>query len=122
MAMTIGTRIKDIREQQGLSQEYVAQKLDTTRKKYARIENGQLDLSYTLIKEISEVFGVPTEVITSALDEDQDLVASLRENNHSALAEEAFKKVVTIIETFYAHGKLYDEKLHFADQYIAKNK
>ena len=107
MAMTIGARIKEIREQQGLSQEYVAQKLGTTRQRYARIENGQLDLSYTLIKKISVVFGVSMEDITSALDEDQDLMALFRENNHSKVAEEAFKKVVTIIETFYAHEKLY---------------
>ena len=117
MAMTIGARIKDIREQQGLSQEYVAQKLDTTRQRYARVENGQLDLSYTLIKKISEVFGVPVEDITSALDENQDLVALFRENNHSALAEEAFKKVVTIIETFYAHEKLYLRQKEETDEF-----
>ena len=57
--------LKDLREEKGLTQQNVAEKLDIAQQYYSCIENGerQKDLSLSIIVKIAETFGVTIEWI-----------------------------------------------------------
>ena len=50
--------IKSLREQNNLSQEYVAEKLQVSRPSYALIENGKKELTLSQAKILADVFGI----------------------------------------------------------------
>lgn len=54
MSYAIGNKIKELRTEHRTSQEQMADVLGTTRQRYSRIENGQMDISYALIKRIAD--------------------------------------------------------------------
>ncbi len=60
--------IRVLRESKGFIQEQIAEKMDCTRQKYARIEKGLIDISYASITAISNILGITTEGITSAVN------------------------------------------------------
>ena len=45
MRYALGRRIKELRINRKISQEQMAEVLETTRQRYSRIENGQVDIS-----------------------------------------------------------------------------
>ena len=107
MSYAIGNRIRELRTVHHVGQEEMASMLGTTRQRYARMENGQVDISFVTIKVIAEHFGLPTREITSALDEHKELVTYFREKH---VSEEMLKSVASIediLKTFNAHQKLY---------------
>lgn len=54
-------RIKELRQQQGLSQEKFALKIDMDRTYYASVEAGRRNVSIKNIKKIADGFGVSLE-------------------------------------------------------------
>jgi len=72
MSYAIGSKIKELRTEHRISQEQMADVLGTTRQRYSRLENGQVDISYALIKEIADYFGVPTSDITNVEQENKE--------------------------------------------------
>lgn len=54
-------RIKELRQQQGLSQEKFALKIDMDRTYYASVEAGKRNVSIKNIKKIADGFGVSLE-------------------------------------------------------------
>lgn len=54
-------RIKELRQQQGLSQEKFALKIDMDRTYYASVEAGKRNVSLKNIKKIADGFGVSLE-------------------------------------------------------------
>lgn len=54
-------RIKDLRHQQGLSQEKFALKIDMDRTYYASVEAGKRNISIKNIKKIADGFGISLE-------------------------------------------------------------
>lgn len=54
-------RIKELRHQQGLSQENFALKIDMDRTYYASVEAGKRNVSIKNIKKIADGFGVSLE-------------------------------------------------------------
>lgn len=54
-------RIKELRHQQGLSQEKFALKIDMDRTYYASVEAGKRNVSIKNIKKIADGFGVSLE-------------------------------------------------------------
>ena len=69
MSYALGVRIKELRTMRKISQEQMAEALDTTRQRYSRLENGQIDISLVMIKNIAKVHGVAINEITSAEEE-----------------------------------------------------
>ena len=62
MVMTdFANRIKELRHQQGLSQEKFALKIDMDRTYYASVEAGKRNVSIKNIKKIADGFGVSLE-------------------------------------------------------------
>lgn len=107
MSYAIGNKIKEIRMIRKISQEQMAEHLDTTRQRYARLENGQVDISYVMIKKISEYLGVSTKEITNAENEERKLVAFFREKDTGEDIVNSVAKIEEILRVFHAHEKLY---------------
>ena len=107
MSYAIGSRIKELRTNHRISQEQMAELLNTSRQRYARLENGQVDISYVIIKKIADYLGVSTTEITSVEQEDKELVALFREKNTSEDVVDSVAKIQEILRVFQAHEKLY---------------
>lgn len=107
MSYAIGRKIKELRTNHRISQEQMAEVLDTTRQRYSRLENGQVDISFVLIKKIADYFGVSTTEITSVEREEKELVMFFREKNTSEDIVNSVAKIEEILKVFHAHEKLY---------------
>jgi transcriptional regulator with XRE-family HTH domain len=107
MSYALGVRIKELRTMRKINQEQMAEALDTTRQRYSRLESGQIDISFVMIKNIAMVLGVSTNDITSAEEEKKGLTALFREKNTSLEAAESVSKIEEILKVFHAHEKLY---------------
>ncbi|MFW5972338.1 MAG: helix-turn-helix transcriptional regulator [Bacillota bacterium] len=104
MNSILGARIRSLRESKGLTQEDIARKMDCSRQKYARIEKGVIDISYSNISIIAEILGVSTQDITSAVNNIKKEPVFFRGDTE----EEKFKKINEMINIFYVHRKLYN--------------
>ena len=107
MSYALGMRIKELRFGKRVSQEKMAEVLATTRQRYARVESGQTDISFVMIKKIADFLGVPTSDITRVEEEKKELVALFREKSNSPGAVASVAKVEEILRVFDAHEKLY---------------
>lgn len=117
MRYALGRRIKELRINRKISQEQMAEVLETTRQRYSRIENGQVDISYTMIKKIADYLGVQPSEITSAAEERKELVAFFREKSSSANVINCVAKIEEILKVFSAHKKLYD-RMRMRDGFV----
>ena len=107
MSYALGARIRQFRDMQKVSQETIADHLGTTRQRYARMENGQIEMSFETIKKIADFLGVRVQEITSAVEEHKGLTALFREKADKPEAMEAVSKIETILAVFHSHEKLY---------------
>lgn len=107
MNAVLGARIRNLREAKGLTQEQVAEQMHCTRQRYARIEKGLTDISYASINIIAQVLGVNVEEITSAVNPVSSGQPLFRANNQT-IQEDKFEFITNMIDTFYAHRKLYN--------------
>ncbi|MEA4846515.1 MAG: helix-turn-helix transcriptional regulator [Clostridiaceae bacterium] len=107
MNAALGARIKSLRESRGLTQEQIADKMNCTRQKYARLEKGLIDISYGSISTIAQVLGVKIEEITSVVNRIDKIEPMFRVNDDS-IREDKFEFISNMLDTFYAHRKLYN--------------
>ncbi|MFT8314606.1 MAG: helix-turn-helix transcriptional regulator [Clostridium sp.] len=107
MNAILGARIRTLREYKGLTQEQVAEKLNCTRQKYARIEKGLIDISYASITSIAGILKVNAEDITSAVNNVDQKEPMFRKNGE-CIDGDGFEFINEMINTFYAHRKLYN--------------
>ena len=106
MSYAIGRRINEIRTQKKINQEDIASVLGISRQRFARIENGQSEISYTMIQKVADYFAVPISSITSA-DGAIDLKLYFRDIENAGDIDASVAKIVDILKTFHAHEKLY---------------
>jgi transcriptional regulator with XRE-family HTH domain len=109
MNYAIGVRIKELRTKHQVSQEQMAEALCMTRQRYARLEKGQVDISYLLIKKIADYMGIPIREITSVEQENRELVTYFREKDSFSDVLDSVAKVQEILHCFHAHEKLYNK-------------
>ena len=109
MSYAIGSKIKELRTSRKISQEDMAELLDTTRQRYARLENGQVDISYVIIKKIANRLGVATSEITKVEQERKKLTTYFREKNTGEDILRSVAKIEEILRVFHAHEKLYHQ-------------
>jgi transcriptional regulator with XRE-family HTH domain len=107
MSYALGMRIKELRQSKKISQEQMADLLETSRQRYSRLEKGQVDISFVTIKKIADFLGVPTSAITSAEEERKELVTLFREKSTVENIVPLVSKVEEILKVFHAHEKLY---------------
>lgn len=107
MSYAMGSRIRELRTEHRITQEQMAELLGTSRQRYGRLENGQVDISYVIIKRIADYLGVPTTEITSVEQEEKELVALFRERGTSEDVVDSVAKIQEMLRVFRAHEKLY---------------
>jgi len=110
MSYAIGNKIKELRTSYNITQEEMAELLDTTRQRYSRLEKGQIDISYVIIKKIAKHLGVAIKDITRVEQEKKELVTFFREKNTSVDVVGSVSKIEQILRVFNAHEKLYHQK------------
>lgn len=103
MNKILGERIRSLREKSGLTQKQIAERLNCSRQKYARIEKGVIDISYSNISKIAGILGVDIEEITSAVNNDPQNCTMFRGNGEG----DGFEFINEMLDVFYAHRKLY---------------
>lgn len=67
------TRIKELRKLRGMKQADVANKLGVSQAQFARLEQGNCDISLTQIKKLADIFKVKTYEILPAEDQPEEL-------------------------------------------------
>jgi transcriptional regulator with XRE-family HTH domain len=78
--MTLGTKIRSLRQLKGLSREQVAEKLKLSLTSYANIERSETDLSFSRLTQIAELFEVtPSQLLD--LGEKMCIYANNSNNN-----------------------------------------
>lgn len=108
MNYEIGQQIKKLREERDITQDSMRALLEMSRQRYARIEKGQVDITYEMIVRIADHFGVSTKVITN-VSEEKPLTVRFRESHNDEEALKEVEKIEEILKVFYYHGKLYDQ-------------
>jgi putative transcriptional regulator len=68
-ALVMRTRIKELREKQGLTQEALARKVEVTRQTILFLEKGKYNPSLRLAYKIAQIFKRPIEDVFSFADE-----------------------------------------------------
>jgi putative transcriptional regulator len=66
------TRIRELREEHGLTQEALAREVDVTRQTILFMEKGKYNPSLRLAYRIARVFGRPIEEVFSFEDEEEN--------------------------------------------------
>ena len=107
MNAILGARIKSLREAKGFTQEQIAEKMNCSRQKYARLEKGLIDISFASISVISQILGTKLEEITSVVSTEKVDQPMFRGNSDFS-QEDKFLFINNMLDTFYAHRKLYN--------------
>ncbi len=107
MNAILGARIKSLREVKGFTQEQLAEKMNCSRQKYARLEKGLIDISFASISAISHILGIKAEEITSAVSNERVEEPMFRVNGGFG-QEDKFLFINNMLDIFYAHRKLYN--------------
>ncbi len=107
MNAILGSRIKSLREAKGFTQEQLAEKMNCSRQRYARLEKGLIDISFSSISTIAQILSSKIEEITSAVSNDKVGEPMYRGNCVNG-QEDKFLFINNMLDTFYAHRKLYN--------------
>lgn len=78
--ITIGTKIKKIRELKDYTQEYMAHSLGISPTAYGRIERDETEINFSKLDQVAKVLGVDARQI---LDFDEKYYFNIHENNSS---------------------------------------
>jgi len=75
--MSLGFKIKKLRELKGITQDEIADKLGITQSAYSKMEVGTVDIPFTKLEEISTVLEIPIENIIGF---NEHLIFNLKNN------------------------------------------
>lgn len=66
MIKEIGSKVRVLRYKKGWSQENLAQKTGVSISVLSQIENGEIDLQYSLLRKIASIFELPVSALLSS--------------------------------------------------------
>lgn len=104
MSELLGKRIKSLRTENNFKQEEVAEYLGISRQKYARIENGVNNVTFSILTKIAERYAITVADITRVFDEDP--VVAYRKNAVSESLD-SFGEIFDMIDLLYANKEVY---------------
>lgn len=96
----LGERIRSLRGIRKLTQEQMAEKLNMSRQRYARIENGVNNITLELLSRVAEILDVTVSDITNVLDTEPQVA---HRGNDGASVEQ----VMDMLDFFYANKNMY---------------
>lgn len=99
----IGLRIKELRLARELTQEQVADACGISRQRYARIENGNNNISLAVLSMIAAKLDVSVNDITKVLE--TEMAPSYRLGDEVGSA----KGIFDMLDLFYANKHLYEK-------------
>lgn len=71
-------RVRDLREDKDLTQEYLAKKLDLHLTQYRRYETGESEIPTHIVKELAYFYNVSADYIIGIIDTPTQIVKQLR--------------------------------------------
>lgn len=84
--LTFGERLKQIRKEQNLKQEYMASKLDMKQPNYSHIENDKVKPNLQQLKKIAEIFSISMEnLIGDSTFSMENFTNNISSNNNSGI-------------------------------------
>jgi transcriptional regulator with XRE-family HTH domain len=116
MDKKLGTKIRQIRELKGFSQEYVASKIGITQRAYSKMERDEIKLDWNKITTIAQVFEMdPMDMVSF----DDNLIFN---NCHqSGKANHIINQIPEkLIEQYESRIKFLEEELSFLRTLIKK--
>jgi len=110
----IGTTIKTLREEKGLTQQQVAELIHMHRSNYSKVEKGERDLSLDSVNKISQYFGMTIDQLVNfdgnmpdeVTVEDKSLLEQVK--LIAQLEDEEKSMVFKMIDTFLTKKKFKD--------------
>jgi transcriptional regulator with XRE-family HTH domain len=106
MNAILGERIRSLRAYKNMTQEELAGSIGCTRQKIARMEKGEIDITYKELQNVSAALDVTIDVITAALDGAARSSSLLRVQKGSPAIREV-EIVQKLLDQFLAQGELY---------------
>lgn len=96
MNTSIGNRLKKLREEVKLSQDYVAKQLGINRSAISLMESNQRRISADELEKLACIYGVSMEFIMGEKKESKDIIAFARAFNK--LADQDKTEIMNLIE------------------------
>ena len=110
--MSIGNKIKKIREFKNLTQEHVAGKLGVSQSNYARMEKDEIKVTDTRLKQIAEILQVTEEDIKNL---DETIFFNINNGPNSAANQHCTVNNYHISPEIQ---KLYEDKIKLLEEKI----
>ena len=110
--MSIGNKIKKIREFKNLTQEHVANKLGVSQSNYARIEKDEVKITDVRLKQIAEILEVTEEEIKNL---DESIIFNITNWHNSTAGQNC------IVNNYHISPeiqKLYEDKIKLLEEKI----
>ena len=100
---TLGKKIKEYRLKRGMTQEELADKLLSKKSTVSDYENDKIDMKINVLRELSEILGVPLSRFLCEQDEDTDdeimqMAMALKQIKSKELRKAAIKQVMILAE------------------------
>lgn len=95
-------RIKQARQNAGLTQKEVAEMLKTTQPQYARWENGTRNPKFETLEKLAQIFGTTTDELTGRQDGLEELVGAFKPYTPYLVSAEDKKRLTGELEAFLA--------------------
>jgi transcriptional regulator with XRE-family HTH domain len=108
--MTIGNKIKKLRELKNFTQEYMAEALQMSQTGYGKIERDETDINYSRLEQIAKVLGTKVADLVSL---DERLMLYVINNANAEKSIENINNVGNYYEaekSFDRERKLYEEQ------------
>lgn len=109
MNAILGEHIKNLRNANKLTQEFVAEKIGISRQKYARIERGENSITLEILSRIATIFDITVGDITKVLDEVP--MVAYRTGDAVGSSDTIFE----MLDLFYANKNLYKKITGFEE-------
>ncbi len=103
MSKIIGEKIRTLRNERNLTQEYIATNLEMTRQRFSRLEKGTVDITYDILVKLADLFQVSVNDITG--NEENSSNEKFRTGGES---KSSFSEIHNMLNLFYANKRLYE--------------
>lgn len=103
MSKIIGEKIRTLRDERNLTQEYIANSLGMTRQRFSRLEKGTVDITYDILVKLAELFLVSVNDITEIVEHGAN--EKFRTGGEST---SSFSEIHDMLNLFYANKRLYE--------------
>lgn len=107
MNKTFGAYIKNLRHSKNLTEEFVAEKLNISPQKYAKIEADEERINLNLLLNIATVFEIKVEDVVNILNKSHEIT------NQTIDKTESSNIPLEMLELFYANKNLYEKITEF---------